>query len=149
MIPGTPESNPRKRGKASPRRRMRVRAVPILAAVPVLVLAATLAFLLPRNGRSHRLEEADPIVTQGSFQPAVVLTGSLTALRSEEFKVPITETWRVQIKWMVKEGESVKPGDPVVRFDTANLAPSLETDLESLRGKLEDKGRKKSEYKNK
>ena len=148
MIPGTPESNPRKRGKASPRRRMRVRAVPILAAVPVLVLAATLAFLLPRNGRSHRLEEADPIVTQGSFQPAVVLTGSLTALRSEEFKVPITETWRVQIKWMVKEGESVKSGDPVVRFDTANIAASIETALDSLRAKLEEQARKNSEYEN-
>jgi multidrug efflux pump subunit AcrA (membrane-fusion protein) len=146
MIPGTPESNPRQRGKSSPRRRMRVRAVPILAAVSVLILAASLAFLLSRNGRSPRPEETDPSVTQGSFQSTVVLNGSLTALRSEEFKVPITETWRVQIKWMVKEGESVKPGDPVVRFDTANIASSIETAQDSLKAKLEEKTRKESEY---
>ncbi len=146
MIPGTPESNLRQRGKASPRRRRRARAVPILAAVPVLVLGASLAFHLARNDRSPRPEETDPSVTQGNFQSTVVLNGSLTALRSEEFKVPITETWRVQIKWMVKEGESVKPGDPVVRFDTANIASSIETAQDSLKAKLEEKTRKESEY---
>ncbi|MGB2906149.1 MAG: HlyD family efflux transporter periplasmic adaptor subunit [Candidatus Aminicenantaceae bacterium] len=148
MIPGTPESNPRQRGKGSPRRRIRVRAVPILAAVLVLLLAASLAFLPPRNDRSPRPEETDPSVTQGSFHSTVVLNGSLTALRSEEFKVPITETWRVQLKWMVKEGESVKSGDPVVRFDTANLASSIEIAQDSLRAKLEEQARKESEYEN-
>jgi multidrug efflux pump subunit AcrA (membrane-fusion protein) len=127
---------------------MRVRAVPILAAVPVLLLAATLAILLARNGRSPRPEETAPIVTQGSFQSTVVLNGSLTALRSEEFKVPITETWRVQIKWMVKEGESVKPGDPVVRFETANIASLIETAQDSLRAKLEEQSQKESECEN-
>jgi multidrug efflux pump subunit AcrA (membrane-fusion protein) len=148
MMHGTHESDPRQRGKAAPRRRMHVRAVPILAAVPVLLLAATLALLLPRKDRSPRPEEADPIVTQGNFQSSVVLNGSLTALRAEEFKVPITETWRVQIKWMVKEGESVKPGDPVVRFETANIASLIETAEDSLRAKLEEQSQKRFEYEN-
>jgi len=148
MIPGTPESNPRLWGKASPSRRMRVRAAPILAAVPVLILTASLVFLLDRNGRSPRPDETNPSVTQGSFHSTVVLNGSLTALRSEEFKVPITETWRIQLKWMVKEGESVKPGDPVVRFDTANIASSIETAQDSLRAKLEEQSQKESEYEN-
>jgi multidrug efflux pump subunit AcrA (membrane-fusion protein) len=49
---------------------------------------------------------------------------------------------------MVKEGESVKPGDPVVRFDTAGLASSLETAQDSLKAKLEEKTRKEAEYEN-
>jgi multidrug efflux pump subunit AcrA (membrane-fusion protein) len=148
MIPRTPEPNLRQRGKASPSRRMRLRAAPILAAVPVLVLTASLVFLLARNDRSPLPEETNPIVTQGSFHSTVVLNGSLTALRSEEFKVPITETWRIQLKWMVEEGESVKPGDPVVRFDTANIASSIETAQDSLRAKLEEQSQKESEYEN-
>ena len=127
---------------------MRVRAVPVLAAVPVLVLAASLTFLLARNGRSPHPGETDPSVAQGRFLSTVVLTGSLTALRSEEFKVPITETWRVQLKWMVKEGETVKPGDPVVRFDTASLASSIETAQDSLKAKWEEKSQKEAEYEN-
>jgi multidrug efflux pump subunit AcrA (membrane-fusion protein) len=83
---------------------------------------------------------------QGDFRPVLVLTGSLTALRSEEFKVPITQSWRIQIKWMVKEGDSVKPGDPVVRFDTANLAAELETTQESLRTKREERAQKEADY---
>jgi len=45
-------------------------------------------------------------------------------------------------------GESVKPGDPVVRFDTANIASSIETAQDSLRAKLEEQSQKKSEYEN-
>ncbi len=146
MILRTPESNPRQRGRVLPRRRRHVWAVLILAAALVLVLGASLAFLLARNDRSPNPAETNPSVRQGDFQSTVVLNGSLTALRSEEFKVPITETWRVQIKWMVKEGESVKPGDPVVRFDTANIASSIETAQDSLKAKLEEKTRKESEY---
>ncbi len=47
---------------------------------------------------------------------------------------------------MVKEGDSVKPGDPVVRFDTANLASELETTQESLRTKREEKAQKEADY---
>jgi multidrug efflux pump subunit AcrA (membrane-fusion protein) len=46
---------------------------------------------------------------------------------------------------MVKEGESVKPGDPVVRFDTANLASDIETAQDSLRTKLEEKAQKEAD----
>ena len=47
---------------------------------------------------------------------------------------------------MVKEGDSVKPGDPVVRFDTANLAAELETTQDSLRTKREEKIQKEADY---
>jgi multidrug efflux pump subunit AcrA (membrane-fusion protein) len=139
---------PRQEGKSSPRPALRVRTALVLAAALILALALSLALLPARNERSPRPAESILRVAQGTFQPTVVLTGTLTALRSEDFKVPITDTWRVQIKWMVKEGESVKPGDPVVRFDTASLASSIETAQDSLKAKWEEKARKVDEYEN-
>ena len=131
------------------RRMLRARPRGVLfAAVPVLAVLLFLLFRPARSDRSALPEASVPSVAQGTFRSAVVLTGSLTALRSEEIKVPITETWRVQIKWMVKEGETVKPGDPVVRFDTAGLASSLETAQDSLKAKAEEKAQKEAEYKN-
>ncbi|GEM_PF-484464 len=148
MIPGSRESGST-RGRAAARRPgRRARAVAVLAAACVLILVLSLAFLLPRSGRPARPGADKMSVTRGDFRPVVVLTGSLTALRSEEFKVPITESYRVQIKWMVKEGDIVKPGDPVVRFDTADLASSIETAQDSLKAKLEEKSQKKADYEN-
>jgi len=131
-----------------PRRLNEMPRAAVVAAVAVLVILLFLVFLPARGGRSALPEESVPSVTQGAFRSTLVLTGSLTALRSEEFKVPITETWRVQIKWMVKEGETVKPGDPVVRFDTAGLASSIETAQDSLKAKVEQKAQKEAEYEN-
>lgn len=114
------------------------------AAAGALVL---MGLLLPAVCHAGPTEDKIlPRIAKGDFRPVLVLTGSLTALRSEEFKVPVTEGWRLQIKWMVKEGDSVKPGDPVVRFDTANLAAELETTRESLRTKREEKVQKGADY---
>lgn len=110
------------------------------------LIAFAVAAGLAGGARAARDGNA-PRVTQGDFRPAVVMTGSLTALRSEEFKVPVTQTWRLQIKWMAKEGDPVKPGDPVVRFDTANLASDIETAQDSLRTKREEKAQKEADYK--
>ena len=125
----------------NPESRRRRRRTPALGAI---VLAACSLFLTG-NGRSQ-VDADGPRVTKGNFRSTIVLTGTLVSLRSEEFKVPITETWRVQIKWMVKEGESVKPGDPVVRFDTANLASDIVTAQDSLRTKREEKTQKVADY---
>jgi multidrug efflux pump subunit AcrA (membrane-fusion protein) len=114
------------------------------AAAGALVLAV---LFLPLTGPARPAENKNiSRIAWGDFRPVIVLTGSLTALRSEEFKVPITPSYRIQIKWMVKEGDSVKPGDPVVRFDTANLASELETAQESLRTKREEKAQKEADY---
>ena len=122
-----------------------------LLAAALLVAAAALSLaLLPsrEGGMPAGPRGADPCVSQGRFRSTIVLTGSLTALRSEELKVPITENYRVQIKWMVKEGDPVKPGDPVVRFDTASLASSIETAQDALKAKWEEKAQKEAEYEN-
>jgi len=114
------------------------------AAAGVLVLVV---LFLSLTGHARPAEDKNiPRVNKGDFRPVLVLTGTLTALRSEDFTVPILQGWRTQIKWMVKEGDSVKPGDPVVRFDTANLAAELETTQESLRTKREEKTQKEADY---
>jgi len=69
------------------------------------------------NGSS----EKEKRVKKGDFLQTVILTGSLKAQQAEELIVPYSNTWQLQVKWMVKEGDYVKTGDPVVRFDTANL----------------------------
>lgn len=108
-----------------------------------IVLAAFALFLA---GTTRARPDTDgPRVARGSFRSTLVLTGTLESLRSEEFVVPIVQNWRVQIKWMVKEGESVRPGDPVVRFDTANLASDIETARDQLRTKLEEKAQKEAD----
>jgi len=124
-----------------PESRRRRRRTPALGAI---VLAGVSLFLTG-NDRSQ-LDADGPRVTKGNFRSTIVMTGTLVSLRAEEFKVPIIENWRVQIKWMVKEGESVKPGDPVVRFDTANLASDIETAQDSLRTKREEKVQKEADY---
>lgn len=150
MMPGATKGDAT-RGAGDPRRRRRrLRTALILTGG----LGAALAFSLvlpafrPQNESSPPASGTTPRVGQGRFQSVIVLTGSLAALRSEDFKVPITETWRVQIKWMVKEGETVKPGDPVVRFDTAGLASLLEGAQDSLKAKWEEKARKDAEFEN-
>lgn len=119
----------------------RRRRTPALGALGL----AAFSLFLTGNDRSQ-LDANEPRVTKGNFRSTIVLTGTLVSLQSEEFKVPITETWRVQIKWMVKEGDSVKPGDPVVRFDTANLASDIVTAQDSLRTKREEKTQKEADY---
>ncbi len=122
----------------------------VLAGAVLPVLAVSLFLLAKRspNGLPPPPEARALAVSAGAFQSTTVLTGSLTALRSEEFKVPITETWRLQIKWMVKEGDPVKPGDPVVRFDTSGLASLLESAQDALKAKREEQVRKRAEFEN-
>jgi multidrug efflux pump subunit AcrA (membrane-fusion protein) len=120
-----------------------------LALGGLAVLAGALFFAVrPAGDRPSEVPSPVRRVARGPFRSVIVLTGALAALRSEEFKVPVTETYRVQIKWMVKEGDPVKPGDAVVRFDTAGLASTLETAQDALKAKLEEKAQKDDEREN-
>ncbi len=85
-------------------------------------------------------------VKTGDFVKNIILMGSFKAQQSEHFLVPITNTWRIQIKWMVKEGEYVNPGDPVVRFDTSTLVADIENLENSLKVKKEQKDQKLADY---
>lgn len=84
-------------------------------------------------------------VKKGDFFQTVILTGSLKAQKAEHFAVPRTKSWQIQIKWMAREGDPVKPGDPVVRFDTSNLVSEIENVELSLQDKLEQRTQKLAE----
>jgi multidrug efflux pump subunit AcrA (membrane-fusion protein) len=93
-------------------------------------------------------EPAEYRVKSGDFAQTVVLTGNLQAREAEQLVVPMTDAWQIQIKWMVKEGDYVKPGDPVVRFDTATVTADIENMELNLRDKLEQKKQKSADYTN-
>ncbi|HNX96297.1 MAG TPA: HlyD family efflux transporter periplasmic adaptor subunit [Candidatus Aminicenantes bacterium] len=105
-----------------------------------------LVLLLSGAGLCAGEEPARARIRRGDFRPRQVLSGTLVAARSEEFKAPLTSTWRVQIKWMVPEGGEVKTGEPVVRFDTANIAADLETTRDALKNKREEKSQLEADF---
>jgi len=81
-------------------------------------------------------------VIKGDFIQKVILTGSIHAKKAEYFTVPRNNTWQIQIKWMPEEGTEIKPGDPVVRFDTSNLVneiENIEVALEVLEQEIDQK----------
>jgi multidrug efflux pump subunit AcrA (membrane-fusion protein) len=85
-------------------------------------------------------------VQQGEFKKLLILTGSLKAQKAEEFIVPHTDSWEIQLKWMVDEGTTVKTGDPVARFDTTNLVTEIENLTSQLEVQEEQKKQKRSDY---
>lgn len=85
-------------------------------------------------------------VYKGDFQPTIVLTGTLMAEKAEEFKAPLSNSWQVQIKWMAKEGQVIKPKDTVIRFDTANLSAEIENIRDSIKNKLDEKKQLEADY---
>ena len=70
----------------------------------------------------------------------LLLSGEVAARNSQIFVAPEADSWMVQVAWMVEEGTKVSPGDPVVQYDTANIAANLEQlEAELRRVKSESK----------
>lgn len=90
---------------------------------------------------------AEGTIKQGPFKKMVILTGNLKARRAENLDTPPSNTWQIQIKWMVEEGTTVQPGDPVVRFDTSNLVTEIENLENSLQVKRDEKNQKLTNFK--
>lgn len=88
-------------------------------------------------------------VKTGNFTGTTILSGSIQAQKAERFDVPSSNTWQIQIKWMVKEGTFVNPGDTVVRFDTANLVSEIVNLEMSLLTREEERKQKTAERKHK
>jgi multidrug resistance efflux pump len=56
----------------------------------------------------------------------VMLSGEVAARNSEVFVAPRGDNWLMQIEWMIEEGQRVKPGDPVVQYNTASITSQVE-----------------------
>ncbi|MDQ2076447.1 HlyD family secretion protein [Marinimicrobium sp. ABcell2] len=54
------------------------------------------------------------------------LSGEVAARSSQVFVAPRSDSWQMQIAWMVEEGQRIAAGDPVVQYDTTSLAANLE-----------------------
>ncbi|MCP5050192.1 MAG: HlyD family efflux transporter periplasmic adaptor subunit [bacterium] len=107
---------------------------------PIVLILAVL--VIPLNAAA----ETGQKITAGDFHETVLLTGSLRALKAERFVVPVTNSWRIQMKWIIKEGEHVEPGDRVVQFDTSSLGNDIENIEMSLQVKEEERLRKLADY---
>lgn len=122
------------------------KAKPIaLLFLSVCMLLAGSPNFLAANGNAG-LNGNEKKVTKGDFLQTVILTGSLKALKAEEFIVPYSSTWQIQLKWMVREGDYVKAGDPVARFDTSTLVSDIENSEMNLQVKEEERTQKLADY---
>ena len=61
-----------------------------------------------------------------------ILSGQVKASDNQTFYAPKTDNWRVQLQWMLPEGEIAKEGDLVVVFDSGSIQSQIEQDEVSL-----------------
>ncbi len=62
----------------------------------------------------------------------LLLTGYVKAKDNQAFYAPKTDSWQVQIKWMLEEGETAKEGELVVVFDSGSIESQIEQEEISL-----------------
>lgn len=80
---------------------------------------------------------ADLVVTRGSLEETLVLTGELDSEASIELPVPRTDDWEASIRWLAEDGAPVKAGDKVVEFDTvAVLGRIAEHELAAIEASI-------------
>lgn len=65
------------------------------------------------------------VVTRGSLQQRVLLTGKVDAALSIELSVPRTDQWNVAIRWLAEDGSRVEAGDRVVEFDNTAVVDQI------------------------
>ncbi|WP_206484164.1 HlyD family efflux transporter periplasmic adaptor subunit [Thalassotalea sp. G2M2-11] len=61
-----------------------------------------------------------------------ILSGQIKASENQAFYAPKTDTWRVQVQWMIPEGEVANKGDLVVVFDSGSMQSLIEQEEVSL-----------------
>jgi len=101
---------------------------------PILSCCALLSstLLLASCGGSSALSAAEgtataePRVERGVIRSRLLLTGELKAAESVLLKTPNTESWQLQIRWLVEDGVPVRAGDKVAEFDSSQLGSRLE-----------------------
>jgi multidrug efflux pump subunit AcrA (membrane-fusion protein) len=70
--------------------------------------------------------ERRAVVTRGTFQTAILLTGELQAVESVKLVVPRTPMWRMPIRWMEEDGALVTAGQKVIELDNSQFTGELE-----------------------
>lgn len=65
-------------------------------------------------------------------QISTIFTGQVKAGDNQSFYSPKTDSWRVQVQWMLPEGDIAKKGDLVVVFDGSSIESTIEQTNTSL-----------------
>ena len=65
-------------------------------------------------------------------QNTVILSGQVKAGDNQTFYSPKTDNWRIQVQWMLPEGDIAKEGDLVVVFDGSTIENNIEQGTTSL-----------------
>lgn len=73
-----------------------------------------------------------------SFAQNLLLSGELKASEQQLFYAPKSDNWRVQVQWMMEEGDIAQQGDVVVVFDSGSIASEIEQDEVSLEAAKEE-----------
>ncbi len=102
-----------------------------------LLLVWAVALVSAPTSAYGKSSSQEVVVERGTLKQVHLLTGTLAALDSEDYSVPPSDQWRMQVKWIVEEGSAVNAGDPIVRLDTANLLSDIVQQEASLIEKQE------------
>lgn len=78
---------------------------------------------------------------------ALILSGEVKAADNQTFYSPKTDNWRVQLQWMLPEGEIAEKGDLVVVFDSGAIQSTIEQTEVNLYTAQEELVRKQSDAK--
>jgi multidrug efflux pump subunit AcrA (membrane-fusion protein) len=62
----------------------------------------------------------------------LILSGQIKASDNQTFYAPKTDSWRVQLQWMLPEGDIAEKGDLVVVFDSGSIQSQIEQEKVSL-----------------
>ncbi|GAA5132634.1 HlyD family secretion protein [Thalassotalea piscium] len=85
--------------------------------------------------------------TQVLAQNVLILSGEIKAGDNQTFYSPKTDNWRVQLQWLLPEGEIANKGDLVVVFDSGAIQSTIEQTDVNLYAAKEELARKKSDAK--
>ena len=69
---------------------------------------------------------------ESSQRDTLLLTGTVKAQNNQAFFAPKTDSWQVQIKWMLPEGDIAKQGELAVVFDSGSIESTIEQQEISL-----------------
>ncbi|MFQ3194178.1 MAG: multidrug efflux pump subunit AcrA (membrane-fusion protein) [Colwellia sp.] len=65
-------------------------------------------------------------------QTPLILSGQIKASDNQTFYSPKTDSWNVQVQWLLPEGDIAKKGDLVVVFDSGSIQSQIEQEKVSL-----------------
>lgn len=69
---------------------------------------------------------------------SLLLSGELQAADNQTFYSPKSDSWRIQVQWLMPEGDIAKQGDVVVVFDSGSIASTIEQDEVALEAAKEE-----------